>query len=570
VATISGAFHQEAGRWVDSRGLMVEPATTNYNKDPVFGNAVLGTHWVFGQNGAGGTGARDTTHVFAGTHACKIVAGDGNRTYVYDDAVTVVADGASVIFTAYSWCSAANKAGIRLYDETNVVFRGIVTGGVAGQWTRLQSTWTNDTGAPATIRTYCENIAGDSATTVWFDGCQTELHSYSTSLCYGDLDWCAWSGAEDDSTSTRAGTSIITPTAGSIGAAEGSIAVWFKVDDWNAAAGFLWCTGNVNAEFDAYVAADGGIVYRINTATRCSLGAGLVTKGIWHQAVFTWKVSTDVSELYFDGELVDTGTCGGGAPTLHANLGVGYSTALANTVYDLNGPVGEFATLGSVLTAEEVAAMYALHRPLVDAGALEEPSGNYKTLAVGSGNSRHSVDSNGILTLEGKARVIRHMVIGAASWKVGAVAPTEGFEGTFPVLNFQDARQDTAHYSTWVPYRWDPTEDMEVAVVWKHDTGAKTGKVLWGLVYLAVKDGEDPAGAGETTISQLSAGNHPADQQITTTFTTKMLAANLANHDSLGLVLSRDGIDATDTLTEDARMIEVHIHFVENKLGEPT
>lgn len=176
---------------------------------------------------------------------------------------------------------------------------------------------------------------------------------------------------------------------------------------------------------------------------------------------------------------------------------------------------------------------------------------------------------DGELTLHGTARVERHMVIGAPSWKKGAVAPGESFVGIFPVLDFADAKQDAAHYSTQVPYRWDNTTDIAVSIMWKHDTVAKTGKVLWKLTYIGIEDGEDPAGAG-VTIAQLSAGNHPQDQQITTLFVPKMLAANLANHDSLGLKVWRDGTDGTDTLTEAARLIEVHIHFIENKLGQPT
>ena len=143
------------------------------------------------------------------------------------------------------------------------------------------------------------------------------------------------------------------------------------------------------------------------------------------------------------------------------------------------------------------------------------------------------------------------------------------FVGIFPVLDFADGRLDAAHYSDWVPFRWDPTTDVAVSIVWKHDDVAKTGKVLWKLTYIGVEDGEDPSGAG-VTIAQLSAGNHPQDQQITTTFTAKMLAANLANHDSLGLKIWRDGTDGADTLTEAARLIEVHIHFIQNKLGGAT
>lgn len=174
----------------------------------------------------------------------------------------------------------------------------------------------------------------------------------------------------------------------------------------------------------------------------------------------------------------------------------------------------------------------------------------------------------GSMSMHGDARVTRHMNIGAPTWKRGATAPTETYENIFATLTFADAQDDEAHYTTWVPYRWDNTTDMTIDVRWQHDTVAKTGKVLWNLNYIGVKEGEDPAGAG-TLISQLSAGNHAQDALIVTVFGTKMLAANLERHDDLGLKLWRDGDDGTDDLTEGAELVAVHIHYTMNRLGDP-
>ena len=176
--------------------------------------------------------------------------------------------------------------------------------------------------------------------------------------------------------------------------------------------------------------------------------------------------------------------------------------------------------------------------------------------------------TRGAMEMHGDARVYRHMVIGAASWKIGAGAPTASFENIYPTLLFADGRDDAAHYGTWVPYRWDNTTDMTVAIHWRHDTVAKTGKVLWNLNYIGATEGEDPAGAG-TLISQLSAGNHPQDEIIVTTFGTNILAANLERMDDLGLKLWRNGDDGTDLLTEGAELITMHIHFTMNQLGDP-
>ena len=179
-----------------------------------------------------------------------------------------------------------------------------------------------------------------------------------------------------------------------------------------------------------------------------------------------------------------------------------------------------------------------------------------------------SFTNRGAIEMHGDARVYRHMVIGAVSWKIGAGAPTASFENIYPTLTFADGRDDAAHYGTWVPYRWDDTTDMTVAIHWRHDTVAKTGKVLWNLNYIGAKEGEHPVGAG-TLISELSAGNHPQDEILVTTFGTNMLAVNLERMDDLGLKVWRNGDDGTDLLTEGAELIAVHIHFTMNQLGDP-
>lgn len=178
------------------------------------------------------------------------------------------------------------------------------------------------------------------------------------------------------------------------------------------------------------------------------------------------------------------------------------------------------------------------------------------------------VNTRGAMEMHGDARVRRHIVIGAASWKKGATAPTDTYENIFPTISFNAGQDDEAHYAIWVPYRWDDTTDMEVHVHWQMPDDADNGNVFWKLKYIGVKEGEDPAGAG-TEITQLSAGNHPQDEIIDTVFTTKMLAANLEREDDLGLMLWRHGTDGSDDCGEDAELIAMHIHFTMNQLGEP-
>ena len=190
--------------------------------------------------------------------------------------------------------------------------------------------------------------------------------------------------------------------------------------------------------------------------------------------------------------------------------------------------------------------------------------------AFGDGGVADYTDFNdfGAMTMYGDARVERHIDIGAASWRKGVTAPTDTYENIFPTISFNTGQDDEAHYTTLVPLAWDNTTDMEVHLHWQMPNNADNGNVFWKLIYISVKEGEDPAGAG-TEITQLSAGNHPQDEIIDTIFTTKILAANLERADDLGLKLWRHGTDGSDDCGEDAELIALHIHYTMNQLGLP-
>ncbi len=375
-ATITGAFHQEAGRWPGTRALVVERGTTNIVENPSF--EVNVTDYWSTQNG---TSTRITTDSRFGGACNKLVASAANNPYLWKPtAVANPAQGQKYTFSA--WVKGSVPGGT-IGDQARVSIRE--AGGAAGnedsyaeitltgQWQRVSVSRTivegDRTSLAVWVRLYCNSTAYG-----YIDGIQLENLGHATSYCDGSLghDY-SWSGTAHNSASTRVATVVATPTAGSIEAAEGYVAMWFKVPLLtDTSTQFLWSAGDVNAELDAYVHMNGSMVYRINGSTRCQSASGAVTVDVWHLAVFNWKVGTDVSELYIDGLLVDTGTCGGATPTLHTSLGVGTSVPTGSN-YSILGPLGEFATGKTMLTAAKVAALYALQRPLVDMGAMDSP-----------------------------------------------------------------------------------------------------------------------------------------------------------------------------------------------------
>jgi len=188
---------------------------------------------------------------------------------------------------------------------------------------------------------------------------------------------------------------------------------------------------------------------------------------------------------------------------------------------------------------------------------------------IGDGDNYTKHAKDGELTLHGTARVKRHFLIDPTRFKLPASNyPAQRQEGVFPTLDFDKTTDESAYCEEHIPYRWDTSTDVEVEVHWFHDN-SDNGKVMWGVEYRAIADNE-VVNSTTTTITQLSAGNHTEGEVQSTIFASKILHGNLTTHDSLGLRFFREASTATDTLNEDARIVNICFHFTQNKLGEAT
>jgi hypothetical protein len=91
--------------------------------------------------------------------------------------------------------------------------------------------------------------------------------------------------------------------------------------------------------------------------------------GDWIQLIVTLDYTADDHNMYLNGVLVHNSTGVGSSPTITQwNLGSRY-----DVIQQGNFMVGEFAVFDKVLSATEVAATYALQRPMVDGGAMDSP-----------------------------------------------------------------------------------------------------------------------------------------------------------------------------------------------------
>jgi hypothetical protein len=117
------------------------------------------------------------------------------------------------------------------------------------------------------------------------------------------------------------------------------------------------------------------------------VSASAFSAGDWIQAVVTYDYDLDKYKIYINGELVLTSTLALTSSNVNEfNLGSRYNGTLQGGY-----TFAEFAVFDTVVSAAEVAAIYALQRPLVDAGAMDSPGiyildGKFRLASSLSGN----------------------------------------------------------------------------------------------------------------------------------------------------------------------------------------
>lgn len=179
--------------------------------------------------------------------------------------------------------------------------------------------------------------------------------------------------------------------------------------------------------------------------------------------------------------------------------------------------------------------------------------------------------NNGILTMEGTGRVIRHYYLQAGSFtKKAASTPTIGWIDDFETWDFATApgQEQDMFFTMNVPYRHDATATINVEVIWTYDVAAadEAKFVRWGLDYTPVANGETVAGAATIEIKGDAANlNVNAGKLRHTDLETGMIPDNITAHDQVSLRFYRDTAD--DDYGNVARLVGVHITFTMDKLG---
>lgn len=390
-ATLSGAFHQEAGRWQGTRGLVIEEATTNRIKNPSI--EVDTTNW----GAISSTISRDTTCTVFGKASLKVVTNNA----VANEGVWAVVTAETSASTQYTFSCYLRGAGtvmLRFWDSVGGhQSSGTIT--LTDTWKRYGFTATFGTGVDRNV--YIRTI-GQQAATFYCDGFQLEALAVATSYADGSLGTgYAWTGTAHNSTSTRAVTEVNLDAHGKL--LENNATMSFRIVTQAAYAyDGTWPTATPLL-MDIYEDASNRIFIAFSSATD-KLYASVVSGGTtltltpsavtpfsagdWLDIILTIDFTGNKYYFYFNGGEIASGT------TDLANIVTLSQWNVAsrfNAVSQAGWNVAEFAAFGRVLTASEVAAMYALQRPTVDVGSLDKPGifildGQFRILSSQTGN----------------------------------------------------------------------------------------------------------------------------------------------------------------------------------------
>lgn len=411
-ATITGGFHQEAGYWQGTKGLVVEEPTTNLVTNPSFEVNVT-DGWTLDAGGGGGR-VRVTTRYAVGSACCRLDAGNGGNSLMRGP-TQVVVNGESIAVQARMYRDHSGTVRLSIFDSTAGIQRDPQDMSKIGEWELVVCTWTNNTGSNKTCCIEIQNRAADNASDVWFDACQMEhSQAYATGYCDGSLGaGYVWDGAVHFSESTRTTVEVNLDAYAHL--AQNNSAMSFRIIaqalydhdvTWPASNNFLW-----------YLYEDGDnriYVYYMTTFDRLSIVVeeGNVPKSVYWSADFNAGDWLDIvlnvdfagdAELFINGasiESIDISALSPITPLTQWNLGSDYAGANQG-----GWNIAEYSVFDRVLTADEVAMLYEMNRPTVDAGAMDVPGiyildGRFRMASSTTGN-RIEITSDEIAGYDG-------------------------------------------------------------------------------------------------------------------------------------------------------------------------
>ena len=199
------------------------------------------------------------------------------------------------------------------------------------------------------------------------------------------------------------------------------------------------------------------------------------------------------------------------------------------------------------------------------------------SLIAGDGGTTNyaEIKDDGEINLHGTARVIKKIDIALTKMKKGVGnPPADGLINGFTTLDFDDSTEEEVFFKIQTPDDYDGTTDMEIHIQYAVDTAPATAKnVRWGVEWKAISEGDTfdfTTGTGTIEEDCAVTTGTPANDLIRLDCNLSGGANTIDSKDLLMIRFYRDSTHANDTFIGDARMVEAHVHYKANKLGEAT
>lgn len=405
VATITGAFPEVPGRFPGTRARRIEVGANNLCPNPSFG--VDTTSWA--AYGSGSSMARITTDSFRGIACIEITTTNAGN---YGCRLASQSITASTKYVASGRVKGPVGQTIRIQLQSRDGSDAFIGSSNAdfvctGEWQHVYVSRSMEGSAVyARVLFFSYDFTG----TFRADCVQLELAQGDgddpTSYLDGDMgEGYSWSGTPHASSSTRVVTEVNLDNLAFLisGKTTLTYSVWIQPqydadEQWPR-------KDNYNFVIDAYDSSTSGRIFLayddaddkwsvyLNGAERFQSSVQSFIAGDWLHLALAVDYTNDAYSLFINGVLDGSGTPLLSAPTLtEFNLG-----SNINGLYQASAAYDEFYVFSRVLTVHEIAALYALQRPLVDSLAYVPPYAIEERVEICSGPN---ISTSSVVTAE--------------------------------------------------------------------------------------------------------------------------------------------------------------------------
>jgi len=205
---------------------------------------------------------------------------------------------------------------------------------------------------------------------------------------------------------------------------------------------------------------------------------------------------------------------------------------------------------------------------------LENNNGVIKTFSdgathIGGAGNYTLFAADGKQTMAGTARVDKDEDIPLTALGKGAAAPATVYIGNY--IGYEFTINDTAYFSTEIPYDWDSTTALEIEIHWYINEAfadAPNGEVRWNIIYTATQENITEAVDAATTTIDSGDINIPATAKYLVQTIFSIPAASLQAHDVIGVQVKRVALVGGTNPTAKPTLVSAMIEYRANRLGE--